>query len=349
MLAQIQEIDGQLSHAIEAYNLANVKLDRIKAELKTNSQHLTIARSSLKRAQVHLSERLVSLYVGGSDAARSRSSSAPSRSTTCSTGSTRSIASPRRTHGCSARSRLPGAGDERKGRSSARRRPRCRSSPTEPRSAARSRASSPSGSGCSRRSRIRSRAWKRPSGCARSGSQHRRRHASRAAQQAPAEAAPEAPRGGGRGRSGDCGPHPTRATAVSSGSRCSTSASRTSGAARARRGFDCSGFIMYVYAQVGVSLPHHAASQYGMGSPVSRDELAGRRPRLLQRARPRGHLHRRRPVHPRAPHAATWSRSRASPTPGTRSTWVARGSSARARGGARARPRGPCRGRSASG
>ncbi len=65
MLAQIQEIDGQLSHAIESYNLANVKLDRIKGELKTNSQHLTIARSSLKAAQTHLSERLVALYKGG--------------------------------------------------------------------------------------------------------------------------------------------------------------------------------------------------------------------------------------------------------------------------------------------
>ena len=38
-------------------------------------------------------------------------------------------------------------------------------------------------------------------------------------------------------------------------------------------GFDCSGFIMYVYGQMGVSLPHHAASQYGSGSPVSRDAL----------------------------------------------------------------------------
>ena len=38
-------------------------------------------------------------------------------------------------------------------------------------------------------------------------------------------------------------------------------------------GFDCSGFIMYVYCQMGVSLPHHAASQYGSGSPVSRDAL----------------------------------------------------------------------------
>jgi cell wall-associated NlpC family hydrolase len=38
-------------------------------------------------------------------------------------------------------------------------------------------------------------------------------------------------------------------------------------------GFDCSGLIMYAYAQVGVSLPHHAASQYGMGTAVSRDQL----------------------------------------------------------------------------
>jgi cell wall-associated NlpC family hydrolase len=39
-------------------------------------------------------------------------------------------------------------------------------------------------------------------------------------------------------------------------------------------GFDCSGFIMYVYAQVGVSLPHHAASQYSYGVAVPRELLA---------------------------------------------------------------------------
>jgi peptidoglycan DL-endopeptidase CwlO len=38
-------------------------------------------------------------------------------------------------------------------------------------------------------------------------------------------------------------------------------------------GFDCSGFIMYVFAQVGVSLPHNAAAQYGSGVPVSSDQL----------------------------------------------------------------------------
>jgi cell wall-associated NlpC family hydrolase len=38
-------------------------------------------------------------------------------------------------------------------------------------------------------------------------------------------------------------------------------------------GFDCSGFVMYVFAQVGVSLPHNAAAQYGYGTPVSRSQL----------------------------------------------------------------------------
>jgi cell wall-associated NlpC family hydrolase len=38
-------------------------------------------------------------------------------------------------------------------------------------------------------------------------------------------------------------------------------------------GFDCSGFVQYVYAQVGVSLPHNAAMQYEYGTAVSRDSL----------------------------------------------------------------------------
>jgi cell wall-associated NlpC family hydrolase len=37
--------------------------------------------------------------------------------------------------------------------------------------------------------------------------------------------------------------------------------------------FDCSGFVQYVYAQVGVSLPHNVAMQYGYGIPISRDRL----------------------------------------------------------------------------
>src|SRR5581483_7927215 len=38
-------------------------------------------------------------------------------------------------------------------------------------------------------------------------------------------------------------------------------------------GFDCSGFVMYVYGQAGVSLPHTSEGQYGYGVPISRDQL----------------------------------------------------------------------------
>ena len=38
-------------------------------------------------------------------------------------------------------------------------------------------------------------------------------------------------------------------------------------------GFDCSGLVMYSYAQIGVSLPHSSYAQWGYGVPVSRDQL----------------------------------------------------------------------------
>ena len=38
-------------------------------------------------------------------------------------------------------------------------------------------------------------------------------------------------------------------------------------------GFDCSGLVMYVYAQLGIQLPHYAAAQFGLGVPVPKSEL----------------------------------------------------------------------------
>jgi peptidoglycan DL-endopeptidase CwlO len=38
-------------------------------------------------------------------------------------------------------------------------------------------------------------------------------------------------------------------------------------------GFDCSGLVMYVYAQLGISLPHYTVAQYHMGVAVSRSQL----------------------------------------------------------------------------
>ena len=38
-------------------------------------------------------------------------------------------------------------------------------------------------------------------------------------------------------------------------------------------GFDCSGLVMYVFQQVGISLPHYTVDQYNGGTAVGRGDL----------------------------------------------------------------------------
>ena len=45
------------------------------------------------------------------------------------------------------------------------------------------------------------------------------------------------------------------------------------GGSSPRSGFDCSGFVMYVFSKIGVSLPHSSYAQFGMGTPVSIGQL----------------------------------------------------------------------------
>jgi cell wall-associated NlpC family hydrolase len=45
------------------------------------------------------------------------------------------------------------------------------------------------------------------------------------------------------------------------------------GGSSPRSGFDCSGFVRYVYAHFGVSLPHSSYAQFGDGRRVSRSSL----------------------------------------------------------------------------
>lgn len=45
------------------------------------------------------------------------------------------------------------------------------------------------------------------------------------------------------------------------------------GGASPSAGFDCSGLTMFVYAQLGVSLPHYTGDQWRMGTAVSRGDL----------------------------------------------------------------------------
>ena len=65
VLGQINTIDVQLGAAVEAYNTANVHLEKIQGDLRDNTFELGVARTNLKRSQVALSERLVSIYTSG--------------------------------------------------------------------------------------------------------------------------------------------------------------------------------------------------------------------------------------------------------------------------------------------
>ena len=38
-------------------------------------------------------------------------------------------------------------------------------------------------------------------------------------------------------------------------------------------GFDCSGLVMYVYAQLGISLPHYTVAQWNATQPISQSEM----------------------------------------------------------------------------
>jgi len=66
VMAQIQELDSNLEIVVDAYNNAQVELDAIKAEQKINAKRLDIAKSNLGNARGTLEARLVELYKNGS-------------------------------------------------------------------------------------------------------------------------------------------------------------------------------------------------------------------------------------------------------------------------------------------
>ncbi len=64
-MAEIQTSNVQLEKVIESYNAATDQLGKIDGDLQSNAHHLVIAKKSLNAAQGHIAERLRALYVNG--------------------------------------------------------------------------------------------------------------------------------------------------------------------------------------------------------------------------------------------------------------------------------------------
>ncbi|HZR93479.1 MAG TPA: NlpC/P60 family protein [Gaiellaceae bacterium] len=65
VMAQIQELDSRLEKAVEAYDAATVKLDRIRGQLAENRYEMRVAKQNLKSSETRLAARLRDLYVSG--------------------------------------------------------------------------------------------------------------------------------------------------------------------------------------------------------------------------------------------------------------------------------------------
>jgi cell wall-associated NlpC family hydrolase len=65
VMGQVNQLGSQLETAIAQYQYATIRLRHIQHDLRTNRQELSIARTNLKRSQRIIAQRLVTLYRDG--------------------------------------------------------------------------------------------------------------------------------------------------------------------------------------------------------------------------------------------------------------------------------------------
>jgi peptidoglycan DL-endopeptidase CwlO len=269
VLAQIQGLDGNLERAVDAYNLANQKLGGIESDLQENKLELRLARKNLKSSQARLSSRLVEMYTSGNENSgldvllgASSIDDLISRIDTMDRVSDQSTEVLRqvkvyRTAVKQRRARLKTAHVQQAKLVAER---SAQKASIEGQLAERQQLLS------SIKSQISELQAAEQARQAELAAQARARleNAGATVLDASAGAVVDPP--------ATYAPPPSKYGGVVGIAMQYLGIPYVYGGA-SPSGFDCSGFVMYVFGQIGVSLPHNAAAQYGYGMPVSRDQL----------------------------------------------------------------------------
>jgi peptidoglycan DL-endopeptidase CwlO len=273
ILADIRELDASVSRAVDEYNGAQIRLDEIRSEQRQNRRHLAIARAGYVKAQRNLQLRLLEIYTSNNPSGLEVLLGASSLEDLLSRAEAVSRVSDQ---------------DNRVAREIAAFRAEMRRREGELRRAA-SEQQAVVAELASRRRAIEAQLAERQTMLASVRSEIERLEAAEREQERRLEAQARA-----RVADGEVGGGSSGGSVSSGGGSEATSGGSAPparfggvvgiamqylgipyrwGGSSPSTGFDCSGFVMYVYAQVGISLPHNAAMQYGYGSPVSRSDL----------------------------------------------------------------------------